>query len=586
MTSNLIYAIGTLLSWVGWLFVVRAVVLGTRIVTKAPGVDSDGSQRGILWSTLGGAVCLAVAGLMPMAADKSVAALFHAGQDVRLPLVWFVMPWMAWMAVGCLTFVVTRGLQGGLSILPAERLERAKAAGLWLVAMAAFVFLYVRDPGNKIEVLKGGILLSTSAAISLVLFGVAAIFAMTLAARATATRGLAKAVVTQATLLAGAIVFGLPFAFLVITSFKEDRDMSSPNGIVWVPRVQNTVPYFDHTDPLYEGKYEGQAAQGSIIERHADGTVKIDIQKPMAIRGATFTAQLSSLHEVPKDAPVFEGTYKGQKFVGLLIHQMDDGRKDIQFSEPAGLSGQHAIFTEDAVTPVRHIGFRVANYTEALDFLPPETNHGLVYLKNTLLIVIFSVIGTILSSAVVAYAFSRMQFPGRNQLFAVVLATMMLPGAVTLMPQFLIFRWFGWIDTLLPLWVPSFFGSAFNIFLLRQFFMQIPMELEDAAKIDGCSYPRTFWSIMMPLIKPALAVIAIWTFMGAWNNFMGPLIYINSPENMPLSYALKLFQGDRVGDPGLLMAFATLTMLPVLALFFFAQRYFIEGVTLSGLGGR
>jgi multiple sugar transport system permease protein len=116
--------------------------------------------------------------------------------------------------------------------------------------------------------------------------------------------------------------------------------------------------------------------------------------------------------------------------------------------------------------------------------------------------------------------------------------------------------------------------------------MQIPMELEDAAKIDGCSYPKTFWSIMLPQIKPALAVIAIWTFVGAWNNFMGPLIYVNSPENMPLSYALKLFQGDRSGEPGLLMAFATLTIVPVLALFFFCQRYFIEGVTLSGLGGR
>jgi multiple sugar transport system permease protein len=131
-----------------------------------------------------------------------------------------------------------------------------------------------------------------------------------------------------------------------------------------------------------------------------------------------------------------------------------------------------------------------------------------------------------------------------------------------------------------------FFASAFNVFLLRQFFKGIPMELEDAAKIDGCSYLTTFWNIMLPQIKPALAVIAIWTFMGAWNNFMGPLIYINSPENMPLSYALQLFQSDRGNEPALMMAFATLTIVPVLAVFFFAQKYFIEGVTLSGLGGR
>jgi len=196
------------------------------------------------------------------------------------------------------------------------------------------------------------------------------------------------------------------------------------------------------------------------------------------------------------------------------------------------------------------------------------------------------VLGTILSSSIVAYAFSRMRFPGRDALFAVLLSTMMLPGAVTLMPQFLIFRSLGWIDTLYPLWVPAFFASAFNVFLLRQFFKGIPMELEDAAKIDGCSYLRTFWTVMLPQIKPALAVIAVWTFMGAWNNFMGPLIYVNSPENMPLSYALQLFQGDRGAEPGLLMAFATLCIVPVLTVFFFAQRYFIEGVTLSGLGGR
>jgi multiple sugar transport system permease protein len=179
-----------------------------------------------------------------------------------------------------------------------------------------------------------------------------------------------------------------------------------------------------------------------------------------------------------------------------------------------------------------------------------------------------------------------MKFPGKEKMFSILLATMMLPGAITLLPQFLIFRTLGWIDTLYPLWVPAFFGSAFNIFLLRQFFSQIPMELEDAAKIDGCTYMKTFWSIMIPQIKPALAVIAIWTFMGAWNNFMGPLIYINSPENMPLSYSLALFKGDRSGEPGLLMAFSTLTVIPVVALFAFAQRYFIEGVTLSGLGGR
>jgi len=142
------------------------------------------------------------------------------------------------------------------------------------------------------------------------------------------------------------------------------------------------------------------------------------------------------------------------------------------------------------------------------------------------------------------------------------------------------------VDTLLPLWVPSFFGAAFNVFLLRQFFMGIPKELEDAAKIDGCSYFTTYWRIMMPQVRPALAAVAITTFLAAWNNYQGPLIYISSPMKMPLSYALQLFQSQNSGEPGLLMAATTLVVIPVIALFFFTQRYFIQGLSLTGLGGR
>ena len=134
--------------------------------------------------------------------------------------------------------------------------------------------------------------------------------------------------------------------------------------------------------------------------------------------------------------------------------------------------------------------------------------------------------------------------------------------------------------------MPTFFAGAFNVFLLRQFFKTIPMELEDAAKIDGCSYFRTLFQVMMPQIKPVLAAISIWTFMGAWNNFMGPLIYVSTPQNMPIAYALQMFQGERGNEFALMMAFATLATIPTVLLFFFAQRYFIEGVQLSGLGGR
>ena len=226
------------------------------------------------------------------------------------------------------------------------------------------------------------------------------------------------------------------------------------------------------------------------------------------------------------------------------------------------------------------------NYPDALQFLPAGSGYGLLNLGNTLVIAIMSVIGTVLSSSFVAYGFARMRWPGKDWLFGVLLATMMLPDAVTMMPRFLIFRQLHWIDTLLPLWVPSFFASAFSVFLLRQFFMGIPQELEDAAKIDGCGPFTTWWRVMMPLVKPALAAVTIMTFLGAWKDFLGPLIYISSPEKMPLSYVLQLYNAAHGGEPGLLMAATTLVVLPVIVLFFFTQRYFIEGVSFTGLGGR
>ena len=225
------------------------------------------------------------------------------------------------------------------------------------------------------------------------------------------------------------------------------------------------------------------------------------------------------------------------------------------------------------------------NYAKALSYLPEETRHGLLYLWNTVYLSVMNIIGVTLASSLVAYSFARLRWPGRDGLFLVLLSTMMLPGAVTMIPLFLVFRWLGWVDTLRPLWVPAFFGTAFNIFLLRQFFLTIPTDLEDAAKIDGCSYLRTYWSVMLPLVKPALAAVVILTFMGAWNNFMGPLIYVSSPEKMPLAYALQLYQSAHGSEFNLLMAGAVMVVTPVILLFFFTQRYFIQGVTLTGIKG-
>ena len=527
-----------------------------------------------------GAIGILVGTLLPpLRGEKNPAA-------VELPLVWFVMPYSAWLAVICAAFVIVRLIQAWFAINLEERIDRLKASGLWAIGLGVFIALYRLDKDNTLEVLRGGIPFTADRAAVLILGLVAALGAMVAAGRATKSRGIAKALVNQVALILGSIVFGIPFLFLVVTSFKEDRDMSSPNGIVWVPRVQDTVPYRNSKYPYFEGELEGNTVRGFVTEQLEGGNVKLDIVEPLAIRGTTFVGAKSALREIDQQAPVYTGTWDGTSFTGMEIERMEDGGSRIRVLSPEALKGKERNFNPSELEPVRHVGLLTKNYPDALAYMPPETNMGLVYLKNTLILVILSVVGTILSSSIVAYAFSRLKFPGRDLLFGLLLATMMLPGAVTLLPQFLIFRSLGWIDSLYPLWVPAFFASAFNVFLLRQFFKGIPMELEDAAKIDGCSYFRSFWNIMLPQIKPALAVIAIWTVLGAWNNFMGPLIYVNSPENMPISYALQLFHGDRSGEPGYLMAFATLTILPVLALFFFAQKYFIEGVTLSGMGGR
>lgn len=579
MTANLLYLVGTVLSWVGWIAAVRVAVYVGQLAVRPPENERIALRSSLATTAAVAGVALICAAAIPMGGGR------HVEGSWRLPLIWIVMPFMAWVATVASIVAGVRCVLGWLETPGLRRAELFRSGLGWAFAALIGAFIFSRS-GDPVSFLKGGIALAPNAAFGLAALALAAALAMGAAGTGVASRGYGKAVVTHAALLVGCVVFGVPFAWVVITSFKEDVDMSSEHGLVWIPRVQDTVPFDDQKNPTLEGKFRGATVRGNILERLGKDRVRIDIVDPANLRGNTFEAALAGLKEVPRDVGIVTANYKGRLVTGKVVEDVPDGTQRIEVVKPRELAGQRFVAKPGELTPVRHVGLKTKNYTDALDFLPVETNRGLVYLKNTLILVVLGVIGTLMSSAIVAYAFSRMQFPGKQALFTLVLSTMMLPGAVTLMPRFLIFRSLGWIDTLLPLWVPSFFASAFNIFLLRQFFMGIPMELEDAAKIDGCSYPRTFWSVMLPQIKPALAVIAIWTFMGAWNDFMGPLIYINSPEHMPISYALQLFNTDKSAEPGLLMAFTTMAMVPVLALFFFAQRYFIEGVTLSGLGGR
>lgn len=209
------------------------------------------------------------------------------------------------------------------------------------------------------------------------------------------------------------------------------------------------------------------------------------------------------------------------------------------------------------------------------------------YLSNTLLVALLSVVGTLSSSSLVAYGLSRITWKGRGPLFSVTLATMMVPFPVLMVPLYGVFRSLGWIGTLLPLWVPSFFGGAFNIFLLRQFFLTIPSELSDAARIDGCSEFGIFWRVILPLSRPALSVVALFTFLGAWNEFLAPLIFLTEPETFTMALGLQQYQSQFGGSEWhLLMAASALLVIPIIALFFFAQKTFIQGISTTGMGGR
>ncbi len=224
--------------------------------------------------------------------------------------------------------------------------------------------------------------------------------------------------------------------------------------------------------------------------------------------------------------------------------------------------------------------WRVENYLEAVTTTPYFR-----YLRNSLVLCAGSVAGTLWSCSLAAYAFARLKWPLRNQVFALLVATMLLPWHVTMIPRFLLLRELGMYNTLAALVVPTFLGNAFSIFLLRQFFLTIPEELSEAARIDGCGEWGIFWRIMLPLARPALATVALFQFVASWNDFNGPLLYLNDPAKFPLAYGLEQFVSSYSSQTNLLMAAAVLFTLPIVILFFFTQRTFISGIATTGLKG-
>lgn len=266
-----------------------------------------------------------------------------------------------------------------------------------------------------------------------------------------------------------------------------------------------------------------------------------------------------------------------QIFLGLLV---------ISFLVPTFwmVSSSLKASTEVFTHPIQWIpeSPQWGNYVKAFEILPLAT-----FIMNTIIIVIFAVAGTVISSALVAYSFARIQWPGRDFWFGLLLATIMLPEVVTLVPRFIIFKNLGWLDTFLPLIVPYWTGiSAVYVFLMRQFFRGIPMELEDAASIDGASRLRTLIQILLPLSKPVIATVAVFALIQHYNDYLNPLIYLRSIDKLPIAVGLQFYNDAYAKNWEVVFAASTVMVAPMVIIFIIAQRYFVQGIALTGFGGR
>jgi multiple sugar transport system permease protein len=325
--------------------------------------------------------------------------------------------------------------------------------------------------------------------------------------------------------------FAVPFIWMLLTAFKSDRDVfhTPPR---WLPHDAVLVEINGEEYPLYE------------------------VKTPDGIK-----------------------QYAALKIESGVAYFVDPANPDVVI--PTKLQQG----TERVAQALEKISFRWQNFPDAMNrgSRPGVGASFWVYFRNSLIIAFFTIVGTLVSNTPVAYAFARLKFPGRDVLFVIILATMMLPFQVTMIPIYLLFNdTLGWGDTFLPLIIPAFFANAWDVFLLRQFFKTIPEEMCDAARVDGASEWQIFTQIVLPLSKPVLATITVFTFLYAWNDFTGPLLFLHSPRNFTMALGLQDFQGQKTIVWNQLMAAATVFTLPIIVAFFFAQKTFIQGIKLTG----
>ncbi len=337
------------------------------------------------------------------------------------------------------------------------------------------------------------------------------------------------ALAAHLTIIAIGLFFFVPFLWMLSTALKSDQDVFRVPP-TWLPHDNLQVTVNGQRVPVYEVDLEGETKRLALLSIAEGYGTFVDPANPAE------TIQVR-----------------------------------MKFARPILVPGPRWQNFPDAMNRATRPGLGVNFWT---------------YIKNSLIIAVFAIIGTLVSCAPAAYGFARVRWPGRELVFLIVLSTMMLPFQVTMIPLYIVFTdKLKWGNTFLPLIVPTFFGNGFDIFLLRQFFRTIPEELCDAARVDGASEFRIFWSIVLPLSVPVLATITVFTFLWAWNDFQGPLLYLTDPRKFTMALGLQDFQGQHSVAWNLLMAAAAVFTIPIVILFFFAQRTFIQGVKLTGLKG-
>jgi multiple sugar transport system permease protein len=373
----------------------------------------------------------------------------------------------------------------------------------------------------------------------------------------------------------GTILFGFPFVWLIATSLKPiEQTMSQP--LTWLPRAF----YAEIGGERLEVSRDFRIGVPSVL---AEVTAGPAAGQRVLVRTEDFSAAAAGgdLRHLRDVAP---GEWR-------VTERIETKARD--------RAARWTVVTEEQLET--RIVPRWGNYPKALATIGGrslEEIEGTVetvsearaadvtfarFLTNTIIVCVLGVIGAVLSNAIIAYGFARIQWRGRDTFFALTLATMMIPFPVLMVPLYGVFKGLGWIGTLLPLWVPAFFGSAFNIFLMRQFFRTIPAELSEAARIDGCSEWGVFWRVVLPLSRPVLAVVALFHFLHAWNDFLGPLLFLTRKETFTLALALQNYQSQHGGVQWhYLMAASAVTILPIVVLFFFTQKTFIQGIATTG----